>query len=171
MSVRVTAASGSVRTYTLNIFRQSGGTEPEPEPEIVIDGKYTIGEYITGVAAGTTLDEFKRNLGVSGGDIDCNTAGGGVRGADEAMGTGDIVSIRQNGVVKLSYTVVIYGDVNGDGKTSIVDVVALRRNILGTYELNACRLAAADVNRDSRVSIVDVVACRRSILGTYTINQ
>ena len=74
-------------------------------------------------------------------------------------------------MVKLSYTVVIYGDVNGDGKTSIVDVVALRRNILGTYELNACRLAAADVNRDSRVSIVDVVACRRSILGTYTINQ
>lgn len=171
VSVRVTAASGSVRTYTLNIFRQSGGTEPEPEPEIVIDGKYTIGEYITGVAAGTTLDEFKRNLGVSGGDIDCNTAGGGVRGADEAMGTGDIVSIRQNGVIKLSYTVVIYGDVNGDGKTSIVDVVALCRNILGTYELNACRLAAADVNRDSRVSIVDVVACCRSILGTYTINQ
>ena len=56
------------------------------------------------------------------------------------------------------------GDVNGDGKLSIVDVVMTRSYIVGTYGFTTKQFDSANMNGDSKVNIVDVVMMRKIIV-------
>ena len=59
----------------------------------------------------------------------------------------------------------IIGDVNGDGRVSIADVVILRRYLAGLVSLTETEQKAADLNKDNRVSIADLVQLRRQLAG------
>ena len=58
------------------------------------------------------------------------------------------------------------GDINGDGKISILDIVKLQRIIVG---LDASDMAC-DINGDGKVSVLDIVKLQRHIVGIETIN-
>ena len=49
------------------------------------------------------------------------------------------------------------GDVNGDGKVSMTDVVTMMSYIIGENPENF-NFSAADVNKDGKVTVADVVA-------------
>lgn len=66
---------------------------------------------------------------------------------------------------------VMYGDINGDGKISNVDLVLLQKQILGIEELKEERLLAADVNRDGSISNMDLVMLQKHILNIEQIRQ
>lgn len=57
------------------------------------------------------------------------------------------------------------GDVNGDGKVSTLDYVAIKNHILGVKKLTGDALKRADVNEDGKVSTLDYVAIKNHILG------
>lgn len=168
LPVVVTAASGTTRTYTLSVYRQPGGS-PSPDLPLTINGAYNIGMYITGIAPGTNAADFITALGVQGGDVTLQTASGEAKSG--LMATGDRVLISQNGEVKLTYIVVIYGDVNGDGKISTVDLFMGQRYILGISALTNEQATACDINRDGKVSTVDLFMGQRHILGIAAIVQ
>ncbi len=66
-------------------------------------------------------------------------------------------------VVKTSETTDLPGDLNGDGKLSVTDVVLLRKAILaGTA---AADVPAGDLNHDGSLSVTDVVLLRKAILA------
>ncbi len=65
----------------------------------------------------------------------------------------------------------MYGDINGDGKISNVDLVLLQKQILGIEELKEERLLAADVNRDGSISNMDLVMLQKHILNIEQIRQ
>ena len=54
------------------------------------------------------------------------------------------------------------GDLNGDGRVSVHDIVRLRRILVGLEP--EVPLARGDVNGDGRISVHDLVALRRLIL-------
>ncbi|MGN0295388.1 MAG: InlB B-repeat-containing protein [Lachnospiraceae bacterium] len=58
------------------------------------------------------------------------------------------------------------GDVNGDSKVNISDVILTRRYIVGGYDLSIIDLAA-DVNDDGKIDSRDVILLRRYIQGGY----
>ncbi|MBR5371414.1 MAG: dockerin type I repeat-containing protein [Oscillospiraceae bacterium] len=58
------------------------------------------------------------------------------------------------------------GDLNGDGKLDLKDVVLLRRAIAGGWNVTADP-AAADLNGDSAVNLKDVILLRRTIAGGW----
>lgn len=60
---------------------------------------------------------------------------------------------------KPSYTL---GDVNEDGKISVLDIVAIRQIISGQVDSNYNNLAA-DVNVDGKISVMDIVSVRQMI--------
>lgn len=63
------------------------------------------------------------------------------------------------------YEVVVnkYGDVDGDNKMSIADVLLIRQKLAGwNVDIN---LDAADVNGDNKVDILDVLLMRQSLAG------
>ena len=72
---------------------------------------------------------------------------------------------------KNTYTVLIYGDVNGDGKISAIDYVNVKNYILKSSNLTGIYAVAADVNRDNKVNAIDYVQIKNNIMGKNTIAQ
>ena len=68
-----------------------------------------------------------------------------------------------------SYTLVVTGDVNGDGKITLTDVVALQSHVLDKKTLEGAYREAADLNSDGYVTLTDVVKAARVIIGKDTI--
>ena len=89
-----------------------------------------------------------------------------------SLTAGDKVIIyKADGTVYLTYEIVIYGDINADGKITTVDLFMGQRHILDTFELSGARLEASDINKDGKLTTVDLFMGQRHILGTYTITQ
>lgn len=59
----------------------------------------------------------------------------------------------------------VRGDVNGDGKLNIMDVLLAQRAILGLGKLSAEEIARADLNGNGKVDILDVLLMQKKILG------
>ena len=86
--------------------------------------------------------------------------------------TGDTVTIyRNDGTQYAKWTVLLYGDVNGDGKIDNSDRVKIRNHVLATSKLSGVYAVAADVNKDGQVNNSDRVKVRNHVLGTSLINQ
>ncbi len=60
---------------------------------------------------------------------------------------------------------VLTGDVTGDGKVNMADVVAIRRYLVNATEYPLNVAAAGDVNGDGKVNMADVVAIRRYLVN------
>lgn len=56
----------------------------------------------------------------------------------------------------------VKGDIDGDGKVSVKDLLSFRRALAGGAELDEAALARADFNGDGRVNLKDVLALRRA---------
>ncbi|MBE6778496.1 MAG: hypothetical protein E7541_03830 [Ruminococcaceae bacterium] len=168
--IKVTASTGVVRTYTLTIIRQ-GGTPVTPPVVPTVTGKaYTIKETVTGVEPGTSVSEFIKALAVKDGTGAVYTAAGQAK-TSGIVGTGDILRLYSGTTLHQSYPVVIYGDANGDGVISTIDLRATQKHILSTVPLKSFALTAADVNHDGTPSTVDLRMMQKHILGITKVPQ
>ena len=86
------------------------------------------------------------------------------------LATGDIVTITSGKETK-KYNVVIYGDVNGDGKILATDYVKIKNHIMGTSSLTGAYKLSADVNHDGKIFATDYVFVKNYIMGSYKISQ
>ena len=68
-----------------------------------------------------------------------------------------------------SLTIVVTGDVTGDGRITITAVVKLQNSAAGAGDLTEAALKAADINGDGRVTITDVVQAAQVTVGQRTI--
>lgn len=87
---------------------------------------------------------------------------------DDAATPGGFTSIEptpikgQGQVVELTY---LLGDVNGDGKVSVLDARLILQHIASLVSLSDEALLAADVNQDEEISIIDVRILLQYIAG------
>jgi len=65
----------------------------------------------------------------------------------------------------LSVFAAVMGDVNGDSKVNIEDILLVRDIVFGAEATDA-QEAAADVNKDTRINIEDILLIRDIIFGT-----
>ena len=70
-----------------------------------------------------------------------------------------------------TYTVVIYGDVNGDGAVDAFDAAVLDLDLADVQALNGAYGLAADTNADAQVAVADYTLVKDAIAGTATIDQ
>ena len=171
ITVTVTAQSGTKRDYTIDISRQQPSSSPENTTPTISGTKYTLATYITGVAPETAVSDFITNLGISNGSVEVKDASGVTRTSGHVCSGDNVIIYKADSTVYLTYEVVIYGDINADGKITTVDLFMGQRIILGTYSLTGSRLCASDVNKDGKLTTVDLFMGQRHILGTYTITQ
>jgi serine/threonine protein kinase len=76
--------------------------------------------------------------------------------ASDTVATGDILRVYSGTVLYSSHPVVIYGDVNGDGKVSSIDLRMMQKHILSVVDIEGFSLIAADVNKDKKISSIAV---------------
>lgn len=165
--------SGSARTYTITVARQqpdaSGGTTQITDSASITTAYVVSTDCVTGIAPGTSAATVQAGISGNGCTVQVLNADGTVNTGN--VGTGNKVTVYVDGQPVKQYEVVIYGDVNGDGKISNIDVVLMQRHILGITTQSGAYLQAANTNKDGSVSNIDVVIAQRHILGMSTIQQ
>ncbi|MBE6637837.1 MAG: hypothetical protein E7616_00055 [Ruminococcaceae bacterium] len=83
-----------------------------------------------------------------------------------AAATGDILQIEdESGRVYCTYTVIIRGDVSGDGRVNITDMLLTKAHIMNQVKQEGVYATAADVSGDGKLSILDFLQIKASILG------
>ena len=87
--------------------------------------------------------------------------GTAVTDVNATIKTGD--TFTANGI---EYTVVIYGDVNKDGKVSTKDASLVQKIVVGKAEgIDSIQMEAADVNNNGKVTTKDALALQKYIVG------
>lgn len=152
--------------------------EPEPEPEPIPDPTVANGKYyyftdgrISAVNIGATVSEFIAKTGIANGTVGVFTAAGSSK-TGGTMKTGDIVKIyRTDGSEYASYTVVLWGDVTGDGAISLADLLKVKRQVVGAAELGGWYKVAGDINGDGSVGLADLLRLKQHVVGKKRITQ
>lgn len=149
--------------YTLIVKDRAGN-----ETKINFEIKYNFelgedyqrdGDYIIGILPNTDLKTFIINLN---GNVPYNVyRNGEFLSNDSIISTGDELITNYN----KTFYLIVKGDVSKDGKTTIKDLVKVRKRILELEEFNDLQEKAADVSNDEKITIKDLVQIRKIILN------
>ena len=164
------------------VFEGSTNTIPPTEPNTGGEGKThaqvlsalkvaNSSNYLTGFSVGgdvSTLIAKVRALDSNIGIV--VKTSNGTQVTSGIIATGMKISITTQGT-SVDYSIVIRGDVNGDGKQSALDYVILRNYLDKKSTLNGAYLKSADSNRDGKVSALDYVVLRNHLDRKGTIAQ
>lgn len=162
----VTAQNGKKRTYKITINRGEATAMTNTDTSVTFNTKYTISKnkLISNISPATSIESFTKKLGASK-DITITDSTGESK-ASGNIGTGDIIKIDGT-----KYKVVVYGDVNGDGKITALDLLKIQKHIMGSSSLKGAFLEAANVKHSGSVSALDLLKVQKHIMGSSTISQ
>ena len=170
-TIKVTAQNGSVKTYTINIVKDSGVTTNKSVSEIVDSSGLNIdGNYLTGLTFSTDVSSIVNKVNKVAPNASVVVKSDNKQVTKGNVSTGDVVTINSNNESR-SYTVVLYGDINGDGKVNALDLLKVQKNILKASKLNGASLKAADPSKDGKVNALDLLKVQKHILGVSFIDQ
>ena len=138
----------------------------------ISSSKHTIsGSTITKLSENLSVSTFLKNFTVKNGSTKLYTASGSAK-TSGTVATGDVLRrLNSSGSVQKSYTLVRYGDVSGDGKITVLDLLRIQKYLLGTSSLSGAYKTAADASKDGSVTVLDLLRVQKHLLGTQTISQ
>ena len=138
----------------------NGGSEittPTNLDKYITNVGYKVsGSYIYGISSNTSIDAFKNKI--SG--VDVSISGNN----SNLVGTGTVVTLSKDGTT-YSKTIVVSGDVDGDGKIAATDYVAIKNSIMEIGSLSNVQKLGADMNSNNRVDAGDYVAIKNYIMN------
>ena len=124
--------------------------------------------YIIGLRTGLTDSTLKNNFFVM---ENVTVTIKKVMGRNIGTGTTITVTSDLDGSTIGEYTILIYGDINGDGAISKLDMTVLNASLQKVMVLNAAQKLAANLNGDRYITVVDVSLFRKVLKKTVTIDQ
>ncbi|PKM62609.1 MAG: hypothetical protein CVU97_04445 [Firmicutes bacterium HGW-Firmicutes-21] len=146
------------------------------EPDVVIepiDVLFTSGcvitdDYLYGVPFNTEYADFLSMLKSTEGIVLKNKSGE-VK-TSGLIATGDYIEKIQNDELVDTKTIVIEGDVNGDGRLTSADYLLVKRAFLGTYTLTTAFTKAAAITNGTGITTQDYLKIKRHFLGSFNIH-
>ena len=139
-------------TYTAQFNKaakaEGGGTPADPTKP--------SGGFLTGIAPGTSIKSL-------------NNSGYTVYSGKQEVTSGYVGTGMTAVSGSTSLTIVVTGDVDGDGRITITDVVKLQRYTVSACELDEAAMMAGDIDGDGRITITDVVQAAQVTVGLRTI--
>lgn len=150
-------------TYTA-VYQQSLDPDAVVVPQSITSDIYQVSDlYIRKIPADTTVATFISGIHESS---YISVYNGETKMEDAAiLGTGMTVKLQFEDNTIQSLTVVVTGDVNGDGGISITDLINVKGHVLGKNLLDGAFAQAADTNGDMGVSITDFIQIKAKLLG------
>ena len=139
-------------TYTAQFDKtakaEGGGTPADPTKP--------SGGFLTGIAPATSIKSL-------------NNSGYTVYSGKQEVTSGYVGTGMTAVSGSTSLTIVVNGDVNGDGRITITDVVKLQNYAANVSGLDEAAMMAGDINGDGRITITDVVQAAQVTVGQRTI--
>ncbi len=156
--ITVVAENGDQRIYTVAVTRQQ---KPVEAPSTITSGTFTISQNtVSRVPVGTTVSGLL--AGIRERDwVTVYKANGTRAAAGDKVATGFRVKLSGGA----EWTVIVTGDVNGDGKITATDYVNVKFSVLGKQKLTGVYSRAADVNGDGKITASDYVGIKFHVLG------
>ncbi len=126
---------------------------------------------MTKVNLGTTASSIKGNLTTSYTKKIVNSSGTTLLDTDK-VGTGTKVQILDGTNVLQEYTIVIYGDISGDGLVDSTDLLMLRQHMLNIKVLKDCYFKSGNIFKtDTIIDSTDLLMMRQHMLNIRVIEQ
>ena len=138
-----------------------GETDPEPKPDPDLDIDEEAGMIRS--EAGMTTEALL--AGLAGGSYTVTDANDAALSSGALVGTGAVVTGTAAGEI-VRYTVVVRGDVNGDGRQTATDYLRTKRAVLKIEALEGVYYeAAACFDGRDGLTATDYLSMKRAILG------
>ena len=154
MTLKVISSEyGEIMTYTIT-------KEYVDVSKLEIDEKNYIKKY----NVGTTYEEILDNIDTSGNVKFVDNSGKELENSD-IIRTGSKVVIELSTETK-EYTIVVYGDINGDGKITMSDLVKSANYLIDeTIISEDCYKEAIDVTKDGNIRMSDIIKLSNILIG------
>ena len=151
--------------------RDKAGNEESVEFTIAktqLDDTITSSEYTVDSEAGlidkishdTTLSTFKNNISTEIGYKVTDTSGNEIEDTD-LVGTGYKLTTDSG----KEYTLIVTGDLNGDGKITMPDISIIKKAYLKIITLDNKYIKASDMNNDGQFTMSDISRIKKVYLG------
>lgn len=168
--ITVTAANGNKKEYNVKVSKVNP-TSASPSDVLSKAGLSIDGNYVTGIKLSSKRETLISNLKNTYSLTNIKyTLNNGKETNSGVVSTGDKITITINNSSK-TYTVIIKGDVNGDGVISSIDYSRIKGYFLGKYKLSNEYFKAADVSKDGKITSIDYSRVKGYFLGKYNIEQ
>lgn len=167
LDVTVTAQDGSSRVYRILVTRKPPAAT---STLLTVDrGEGLLSNLVRGMTAG----QVKAAVSAEGGTLSVVDAAGAPVADTRVAGTGMELRVLLGSQVQERFTLIRYGDLNGDGAVNATDLLVLKRHVLAQKKLTGVHLAAANTSRDTggAVNATDLLAMKRDILRLKDIDQ
>lgn len=150
------------------------------EYKLSFDSSLNIDEennYIKYLNLGMTVGELINKVNVVGNNVRTvvytSSTYDTSKGDNDVLATGYVLVVYLNDDKKDEYTLSVLGDANGDGKVNSIDLVQIRKHIVGwinpetkdIYEKTGVYYYGIDMNKDGVINSIDLVRMRKRIVG------
>jgi len=130
---------------------------------------YRAKDYLFGVKGSTTVSTFKTVF--KGQNIAVTDPSGNRLMNSAYIPTGSVLTLMSGTTVLDTLTVIVGGDVNGDGKVNATDTATLKAVFKKTVTLADPFVHAADADGSGALTSTDYIMIKRQVAGTYTVNK
>ena len=168
ISVVVTALNGEQRTYKVKVVRAAAvNVITNTVNEVLGNTKFKINDsYIGNIniktnvsSVSNTIKNVNNNVYVTIKDKNNKE-----KGNSSVLATGDKITMKLNNEEK-TYSIYVYGDVNGDGEAKANDYLMIKDHIMGKTKLSGVYYKASDVNKDGQAKANDYLMVKDYIMG------
>ena len=127
--------------------------------QITVDNK----KYLTKISQNTIISQLKEKIETNA-PIKITKGEQEITDEKTLVGTGMDLQIGDE-----TYTLVVTGDLNGDGKIGLTDLANLKLSMIGKRELSTASTLAGDINGDGKKSLSDLAKLKMYLVGKITI--
>ena len=159
-----TSSSGGSAGGSSTGGSSSGTTTSVTSSSYQVNGNKTV----TGIVdfAKINVLNFLNKISVTNGNKMVTNSTGAEKASNSKIGTGDQLVV---GTQK--YTIIVYGDTNGDGGITALDLLRVQKHILDITKLKDVYGSAADTSKDGKVNALDLLQLQKHILNIKAISQ
>ena len=124
---------------------------------VVTSNNYEVNQNkeIYNVPNDTTVGEFKENIDTDGTITQVKDKDNNTLSDDSQVGTGSIITVTSDTTTE-TYTVIVQGDINGDGDITEEDINKVEQHLSGQTQLTGVGAEAADIDGDGQITIKDL---------------
>ena len=167
----VESIDGTVKGYCSADYVINNGvltvSEEDEDRFAILDAKISITNgVLNGVKLNTKVEDL---LKCFSGNVEITNASGTALSKDSYVGTGCKIRVTEKENTYFAATVLVKGDVSGDGTVNSEDYLLIKRHLLNTYQLKDVYYTAGLLSGENELKVTDYVLVKRVCFGTYVI--